>query len=391
MPELPQLADILESLPQWQEDIRSQREIVLANAVMFGEIPAPTFGEEKRVRFLSDRFTESGLDSISVDEIGNGTAILPGSTGKRNILVSAHVDTRFEASVDHTVTVDSGSLRGPGIADNALGLAAVGSLAEILQATGVKLKSNLVLLGAVRSLGKGDLAGLRFFVENASMPLHAAVCVEGIHLGRLSYNSLGMLRGEITVTAPDRLARHSRGGGAISSIAQIVDRMLALPRPEVPRTSIILGSVLAGNGFNVPPTHARLRFEVRSEQAGMVASLKDQIEEIVREVHAESDTTASLEILARRRPGGVGFSHPLVRATREVMEKLGVNPETAPSVGDLSAVIAHEIPGVTLGLTEGQRSLEQDEIVQIEPLFDGLTQLVAVLAAIDEGICDEEN
>ena len=40
-------------------------------------------------------------------------------------------------------------------------------------------------------------------------------------------------------------------------------------------------------------------------------------------------------------------------------------------------------------MTEGERLHEQRETVQLEPMFTGLAQLVAVLLAIDGGLCDE--
>ncbi len=365
------------------------REIVLANAVMFGEIPAPTFEEEARIRFLCDRFTESDLQNISVDEKNNGTAIYPGEEEDGYILVSAHVDTNVPASIDHSITVESDSLYGPGIADNSLGLAVMASLPAVLEKMQLKLKHSLVLLGATRSLGKGDLEGLRFFVENTPLPLKAAVCLEGVHLGRLSYASLGMLRGEIRCVSKEQpnWASHSRG--AITELSNIINRLMALPLPQEPKTTIILGSVNAGTGFSRSPIEATLRFEVRSEQAGMVTDLHQRIQAIVDETHAERDIEATLEVIARRRPGGIGFGHPLVKATRAIMEELNIEPRIAPSVGDLSAIIGKDIPGVTLGLSTGSKHL-YEERAYIEPLYQGLAQVIGVLQAIDEGVCDEQ-
>ena len=388
----PQIDPILDRLGDYREQLRQVREIVLANAVMFGEIPAPTFGEERRIRFLCDRYTESGLQNISTDELQNGTAILPGSEGKRNILVSAHVDTPFLESVDHTVSVESGTIRGPGIADNSLGLAVIASLPAMLEKLGIELKSNIIFLGSTRSLGKGDLQGLRFFLENVKVPIHAAICVEGSQSGRLSYSCLGMLRGEITVTVPDELNWNSFGHrGAISGINRIITNILAIPTPEEPQTSIILGSVNAGTGFNRPPMSATLRFEVRSEQVGMIGQIYNHISSIVEEVDAEGHLNATLDIMSRRKPGGIPFSHPLVQTTRAVMDRLGIEPQIAPSVGDLSAVVDNQIPGVTIGITKGRKRQQMDESIEIEPMFGGLAELIGVLTAIDEGVCDEQD
>lgn len=388
--------DLIEALgpkvATYPERLRLIREILLANAVMVGEIPAPTFGEELRMRFLQDRFTESGLDNISIDEMGSCQAMLPGTGGSeaRNILVLAHVDTVFSDKVDHTVEVAADRMIGAGVADNSLGVATIASLPSILDALDVELEANLILVGVARSLGRGDLAGSRFFVENTTVPIHAGVCVEGIHLGRLSYSSLGMVRGEITVEREEVTDWEKYGTqNALVTLNRIVTKILGIPVPQEPRTSIVLGSIYSGTAFNTPPAKAHLRFEVRSEEEGMAGRILDRLHEIVEEISATQESEVTMEIIAQRRPGGLDYGHPLVRATRGVMKTLGVKQQVLPSTGDLSALTAAEIPGITLGITAGENTHEFNEAVEIEPIFAGLAQLVGVLQAIDGGICDE--
>ena len=136
-----------------RETVASLKEVLLANLVMVGEIPAETFKEEKRVRFILDRFREAGLDKISTDEASNALAVLPGREGKRSLLVCAHLDTSFDEVADHTVTVETDLIRGAGIADNSLGVAVLCSLPSILQALEIRLKSDLILMGAAQGLG----------------------------------------------------------------------------------------------------------------------------------------------------------------------------------------------------------------------------------------------
>jgi len=381
---------ILRSLAAHRDMLHALRERILANAVMFGEIPAPTFGEARRVRFLCDRFAENELLNISSDEAGNGTALLPGTRGNRKILLVAHTDTVFASGVDHTVKVGVDRLEGPGIADNSLGLAIISTLPSILKRLGVQLESDLVLLGASKGTGRGNLAGLRFFLDHCKLPLHAGVCVEGVHRGRLSYSCLGMMRAEITCHAPsDSEWDNASGVSAIANMTLVLTRLLALPRPQVPKTSIILGSLNAGTAFNTRATNATLQLEVRSEDAGVVNGLTRSIADLLEEISVETGTRNEMEVIARRDPGGIGIKHPLVKITREIMEVLKIRPKIAPSVGELSALIAKRIPAITLGITRGDNVHEFDEYVEIETMFAGIAQLVGVLRAIDGGVCDE--
>ncbi|MEQ9824904.1 MAG: peptidase [Puniceicoccaceae bacterium] len=367
------------------------REVMLANAVMIGEIPAPSFQEERRIAFLRDRFTEAGLEKISIDEMDNAVAVIPGRSGKRKILVSANADSYIQSSVDHAMTLSSDAIIGPGICDNAIGLAAIATLPVLMERLGLQLEDDLVLMAETRSLGKGNLAGLRFFLDHTQFPIRTGVVVRGVHLGRLSYSSLGMFRGEISVVAPERRDwKHFGSGGAIAILNRIVSRIMEIPLPSQPKTAVILGSIHGGNAYNTEATRANLRFEVRSEEPGRISWITQMIQDIVDEIDFASDSTIRLEMVARRKMGGIHYSHPLVKTVKTIVEHFGIKPRIAPSTGQLSAFVDKGIPAVTVGLTQGSNVHELGESAEIAPIFDGLTQLVALLIAIDRGICDED-
>lgn len=382
--------EIISDLPEIREACISLRETLLANLVMLGEIPAPTFREKARVDFLLQRFSECGLTNTSLDEHGSGFGIVPGKNRKRNILLLAHADTVFSERRDHTVSVHENRIVGPGIADNSLGLAVLATLPAILEHLGIELDAGLVLMGAARSLGRGDLEGIRFFLDNNNMPFTAGICVEGVQLGRLSYASAGMLRGEVFCRVPEEYDWIRRGAtGAILIINEVINRILEIPLPRRPQTSIVLGSVEAGAGFNIIPTEATLRFEVRSESSEIVQEISAVLDDIMEDVRSQTGAEVTLDVVARREVAGLGIGHPLVKQTREIMSALELTPHITPSISELSTMIAHDVPAVTLGMTHGEHLHEQREAIQIDPIFTGLAQLIAVLLAIDGGFCDE--
>jgi tripeptide aminopeptidase len=381
---------ILNSIPEHREKLSSLREILLANALMIGELPAPTFEEEERITFMSNRFTEEGLQNISIDEAGNGMAILPGTKGVNNILVCAHADTVFTSKTDHAMSVGPNHIHGPGIGDNSLGLASIVTLPEILKRLDISFEDNLILLGCSRSLGHGDLGGIRFFLENNKLPIRAGVCVEGIQLGRLSYTSVGMLRGEIIVNVPSQYDWTKFGAaGAVVLLTKVVQRIMEIPLPLEPPTRILFGSLNAGTSFGTEPTTANLRFEIRSEKVGMAAEMRQKIEDIIDEIANGSNTEISLSVIAQRTPAGLNYSHPMVRTMRNILKQVNVKPHAEPSVGELSELIHKKIPAITLGLTRGLDKNEFKESIEIQPVFAGVAQLVALLQSIDGGFCDE--
>lgn len=377
------------NLPVLPDALKEFREVLLANLVMLGEIPAPTYGEEDRLEFLLNRFNEAGLSDCSIDDGGNAVGILRGSEGEKSILINAHADTVFSEKVDHTMQITGNEVTGPGVADNSLGMAVLSTLPYLLEQLDIKLNNNLVLLGGAKSLGRGDLEGIRFFLEYNTMNITQAICIEGVELGRLSYSSIGMLRGEITCKVPESYDWSRFGdASAILTLNEVINKINDIRLPNRPRTSIVMGSIEGGSSFNTIAKEATLGFEVRSESQNVVESTGQTIENIVTEVSSKTGDQIDLDIFAKRKPGGIPFAHPLNNCARDIMEKLGIKQRLAPSTSELSALIDKEIPALTLGLTNGENINKKNETIQIEPIFKGLAQLIGMIISIDGGNCD---
>lgn len=372
-----------------EKKLKKYRELLLANLVMVGEIPAPTFNEEERVKFILNRFDEAGLTDSSIDDQGNGVGVLSGKEGKSAILLNAHADTIFSGKTDHTMQVSSNSIIGPGVADNSLGLAALVSLPYILEDLEIELDKDLILLAGVKSLGRGNLEGILFFLENSQFKISDAICLEGIQLGRLSYSSIGMLRGEITCTVPESYDWSRFGdASAILTLNEVINKINDIRLPKRPRTSIVMGSIVGGTSFNTIARDATLGFEVRSESQEVVEKAGETIQDIVMEVSSKTGDQVELDIFAKRSPGGIPFAHPLTNCARMVMESLGIEPRLAPSTSELSALIDEGIPALTLGITVGERTFKTNETIQIDPIFKGLAQLIGIILAVDGGYCE---
>ena len=378
--------DILDQLPQIEETVKTNKEILLANLVMLGEIPAPTFEEQDRIEFLLNRFKEAELAKNSIDEVGNGIGILRGDNGEGNILMVAHADTVFGEKVDHTIDIKPDKAVGPGVADNSLGMALLASIPNLLEALEITLNKNLILMGATRSLGRGNLEGLRFFLSNFKDKIDGAIGVEGVELGRLSHTSIGMKRGEITCSVPEEYDWTRFGSAsAIQTINDIINRINEIRLPQRPRTSIVLGSIEGGTSFNTTAQNATLRFEIRSESAEIVNDIGRKMDEIVSEVSSRTGDTVVLDIFAQREPGGIAYAHPMVRSTRQIMETLEIESRPGPSTSELSTFIEREIPAITLGLTHGDNLHEKNETIEIEPIFKGIAQVIGTLLTLDGG------
>ena len=366
------------------------RDMLLANLVMLGEIPAPSFGERGRIQFLNQRFTECGLRNSSTDESGNGLAILPGTNqGNRSILLMAHADTPFPESVQHTISVDTGLVSGPGVADNGLGLAVLATLPTILERLDIQLLSDLVLMGAVKSLGRGNMQGLRFFLDNTELPISAGISIEGVEVGRLNYISPALLGGEITCKAHSNVElKGDNTSCVIAMLNEVISRLRHIPVSEDASTTLVLGALEGGTSYKTPARSAMLRFQVRDNSGQAMADIEQQIRDIVDELSASGNVSVNFEVIARTSAGGLEAEHPLVIQARRIITSLGIQPHTDPFSTSVSNFTEKGIPSITIGISRGQHLNEYDEAVAIDPIMKGVAQLIGVLLAIDGGCCD---
>jgi len=375
-----------------REKYKQIRESLLSNLILLSEIPAPTFNEIARAKALVKRFTSYEMLNCSVDEMGNALGIIPGKSNDNNILVVAHLDTLCDESMDHTVSINTDNVSGAGIGDNGLGLAAMATLPYILQQYNIELDSNLILMGSARSLGMGDIEGIRFFFNNYPGSISSGLCLEGVKLGRLSYSSIGMLRGELVYQIPEEYDwTKFSSEGALVNMNEMINKILEIPLPRKPKTTIVLGSIKGGTSYNTIPTKVTLRFEIRSESDEVVDQLTNEIDNLALEMSSLTGANVEFKVHARRKPGGTLFSHPLNMVAREIHGKLDIKTRLSPSTSELSAFIARGIPAVTIGLTDGENMGEENEQIELSKLDQGLAQLIGLILSLDKGFNDDEN
>ena len=387
---VPPAPDVLKTrIEQYKSAAESLRDMLLADLIHFGEIPAPTYAEEQRIHFLANRFEEIGLTNISIDALGNGIGIIAGSEARRNLLVLTNADTIVKDIKDQTIEVQVDRLVGPFVGDNSIALAALTTLPLLLERLNLRLKSNIILLATTRSLERGNLEGLKHFLANSERPIETGLCLESVQLGRLNYHCIGLLRGDIHCRLPENYNWAQYGTtGSIIPMSDVVNRISQIALPHRPLTTIIMGMIKGGIAYNNISRKTILSFEARSESLEILNQIKQQINDIIAEVGARSGVKITLDVISQREPGGLDISHPLVRNATSILTALGLQPMLYSTTSQLSAIRDAKIPGLTVGLTTGERRYELDEIdesVNIVPLTMGLAQVVGLLQRMDEG------
>lgn len=382
----------LDKLPDFVKAVKSIQETIITNIVLIGQVPSPTFKEKRRTQVMMERLAEFQVDECSTDGYRNPIGIIRGtSESKPPIFVVANLDTVFAKDVDHYYTIKENSITGAGILDNSLAVGVLVSLPEIFRTLNLRFESDIVLAGVIQSIGKGNLRGIRHLLKTWNTPIRGAVCIESSELGRLHYYTDGMIRCEVecNISTVDGW-EHKFKPNAILVINEVINQIQKLRLPQKPRAIVIFGKTSAGFKHGMIAYDAMLGFEIQSDSDRMVKSIFNDIKDIIEGISHEYEVDLKLKTISSLNAARLKFNHPLVKSTVAVMKKLEIEPISAPSESELSIFLANKIPAVTLGVTRGENHHQASAKVEIEPIYKGITQIIGVMMAIDQGVCDEK-
>jgi di/tripeptidase len=385
------MPDYIQDLHKWAEIIRSMKEIIITNIVLTGQVPSPTYHERDRANLFMERLSELQIDECTTDDYNNPIGIIRGTLrSKPPIFVIAHMDTPFGKDVDHNFTIKTDTISGAGLLDNSLGVGVLASLPAILRKLKLQFESDIVLCGALQSIGKGNLRGIRHLLKTWSTPIRGAICLESGELGRLNYYSDGMIRCEIRCIVDRSIQRSQRFmPNAILVLNEVINQILELRLPLKPRSKVIFGKINGGLKHGEIALTATLGIEIRSDSDEMVGSLYNDIRDIVRGLGHEFEVDLKTKTISNVRASRLKYNHPLVKTAAAVMTVLGLQPMSGPSESELSIFLSRNVPALTLGITYGQGYQQKEATMQIKPMFDGIAQVIGIMRAIDAGVCDE--
>lgn len=355
---------------------------VLDLAVAIQQIPAPPFGESQRAAFLYERFREEGLERVFLDEVGNVYGCLPGEGSAPPLVLSAHLDAVFPYGTDLQVRREGDKIFGPGIGDNALGLAGLlGVLWALRQKWGGTpfLPGDLWFVSNVGEEGIGDLRGMRAVVDRFGATPCAYIILEGMALGQVYHRALGVQR--------YRLSVHTRGGhswvdhgrpSAIHELAALITRLTALPLPKRPRTTLNVGVISGGTSVNSIAAEAHCELDLRSEESTALQSLIARVEEIARRSERDG-VTVKWEMIGRRPAGKLPAHHPLVRLAQRALRSQGIHPILSIGSTDANEPLSRGLAAICIGLSTGGGAHTLEEYIHTAPLAQGLAQVLTVV------------
>ena len=378
-------------------------EVTLARQAALSAIPAPTGAEGRRAARVAELFREIGLSDVAVDHAGNVHGWLGRNGGKSApVVLAAHLDTVFGAEVDVAVERRGQRLEGPGISDNARGLAALVTVAEAMVAARVPATRPILFAATVGEEGSGDLRGVKHLLNGKhtnttmlpSTPA-AFIALDGAGLDRVIHRALGSKRYHVTFRGP---GGHSWAAFGVANPANAVGRAAALladlAPQHAPRTTCAVVRLGGGTGLNSIPQEAWLDLDLRSEDPRALAQLDVTVraaleraadDENRRRTAGSPTLRVEVQLLGDRPSGMTPRAHPLVQAAVAANRALGRDAELASASTDANVPIALGIPAIALGAggKAGDAHLATEWYENVEGAL-GIIRALLVTAAMAE-------
>jgi tripeptide aminopeptidase len=360
---------------------------VIQDAVTIQQIPAPTFEEQRRAEFLRDRFAETGLQDVEIDEVYNVCGRWVGTDPDRPVvLVSAHTDTVFPLATDLTIRREGERIFGPGLGDNSLGAAGLLALAAMFQKFDIHPAADVWFVADSREEGLGDLGGMRAAWQRLAPRLGAAIVIEGMALGRIYHAGIAVRRLRIVCQAAGGHSwLHFGRPSAIHGLIELGARIVAITPPEQPRTTYNIGLIEGGHSVNSLATSAELYLDMRSETREGLAAFEEQVLNALDSLQGPGLDFSS-EVVGDRPAGSIDTDHPLVQLAVAALETTGYKPVYETGSTDANILLANGLPAVTIGLSYGGNAHRLDEYIETGALADGLWQLLLLVTAAAEQV-----
>jgi tripeptide aminopeptidase len=362
---------------------------VVETAIAIQQIPAPTFDEVRRGRYVEQQMRALSLSDVETDAIGNVYGRRAGRMGGPALLIAAHLDTVFLAGTDLTVRREGSRVYGPGLGDNSLGVAALLHLAQAMQEHDLANQGDIWFVANVGEEGLGDLRGMRAALDRLGDRIARAIALEGTGADRIVHAGLGVRRYRISATAAGGHSWQDFGApSAIHTLVRLAAQLSRLDAPKEPRSSFNIGVIEGGSSVNTIAERASLLLDLRSVEPTALGELVAQVERIVAEARgAEPTVTLDLATVGDRPAGRISPEHALVQMAAAAYRAAGLPITYDAASTDANIPLSRGIPAVCVGVGDGENAHRLDEYIEPMRIPAGMQALLwLTLAATSEPI-----
>lgn len=341
---------IIDLEPETQKDL-----------ITLTEIPAPPYKEQKRAAKFMEMIKAIGADSVWTDAAGNVIALKKGKSGKKKVVLEAHLDTVFPEGTDVTVKHRGDTLLAPGIGDDTRGLAVLLAIMKSMKSANVKTDGDIYFVGAVGEEGLGDLRGVKELFKPGGLKIDSYIAIDGGGIGGITAGGVGSHRYHITFKGP---GGHSYGAFGLANPHNASARAIyyfikdadAYTRTGI-KTTYNIGRMGGGTSVNAIPFESWMEVDMRSESAerlqGVDTLLKAAIQKALVEENqmkrSGKDLTVDVQLVGDRPSGVQDTKLPLIQKAMASATLLGATPKLGISSTNSNIPISKGVPAVTIG------------------------------------------
>jgi len=360
-------------------------EKILNEIEKIQSIPAPTFQEQNRARYIYNSFLLLGLKSVEIDSIGNVIGFLPGINDFPPIVVSAHLDTVHDLTINHQIRKELSRWIAPGIGDNVVSLAIILVLIDYFKGESNRTKGGIWFVANVQEEGLGNLSGIKKIVDRFTNNVKAYVVLEGIGLGTIYHRGLSVKRYQLEFETTGGHAWGDFGKkSAINELIKMMNKIMQIEIPKSPRTSLNFGEVSGGKSINSIANFAQCKFEFRSIEPHQLLSIENKIKRILKS-NQDPELDLSLKEIGGRPFGEISETHWLVELAKESLIHSGVLPNLSIGSTDANYPLSLGYPAICICLARGGNVHTLNEFIDLNSLRLGFS----IIQNIIENIWDK--
>ena len=322
-------------------------------------VPAPTFSESARSAHLSRIFRKLG-HCPSIDDAGNVVLPFVHSARLPYVAVTAHMDTILAPSAAEDIRVEpDGTFRGPGVADNGPGLAALVGLAKLLAEPLVEAaERNVLLVANVAEEGEGNLRGIRYLAEDSPYAgrIDRYLVLDGAALEHITHAAVGCKRFELVIEGPGGHSWNDFGAPhPVHALARAISLMTAARLPSQPKTTLSIGVIQGGASVNSIPAAATAKIDVRSVEPCEIRRVERAVEDAARKAVALEGRNGGgrlgcvLREIGQRPAAPALPCNPVAACLRAVNAHLGIPAVLGCASTDANIPLAAGIPAAAIG------------------------------------------
>jgi tripeptide aminopeptidase len=340
------------------EAAKANEPAILEEQIRLSEIPAPSFQEDKRGAALKKVFLDLNLRNVRVDKAGNVIGDRPGLAPRPNLVFAAHLDTVFPEGTNVQVSRQANILKGPGIGDDARGLAVMIGVIKALDQAHIQTAGTITFVANVGEEGLGDLRGMKeLFNVSLVDRVDRFISVDGTGHG-ITNVGVGSYRYRVAYKGP---GGHSFGAFGIANPIHALGRAMAkisdFKVPQTPKTTFNVGRIGGGTSVNSIAYEAWLEMDMRSADVKSLKQVDDAFLKAIGQALSEENErwgnsgklTLETTKVGDRPAGQTPENSLIVRTALAVTQALGLNTSLGEGSTDSNIPMNLNIPAITIG------------------------------------------